>query len=66
MKGLSDTRAGLSVTAGGQLLMRLLRTGQFVFGQNNELVEKGSEWAVNLASLSRGWVCWAMGCCSAR
>ena len=61
MKGIADTRADLSVSAGGKPLLRLLRTGQFVFGQNNEPVEKGSEWAVNLASLARGWVCWGDG-----
>jgi hypothetical protein len=60
MKGIEETRATMHV-GGGKPFLRLLRNGTWVYGQNNELVEPGSRWAINLASLSRGWVCWDDG-----
>jgi hypothetical protein len=60
MKGIEETRATLHV-GGGKPFLRLLRNGTWVYGQNNDLVETGSRWAINLASLSRGWVCWDDG-----
>ena len=60
MKGIEETRAGL-VTGGNKPFLRLLRTGEYVFGQTNDDVQEGSQWAVNLASLQRGWVCWGDG-----
>lgn len=61
MKGIADTRATMLTGDGGKLLLRLLKDGRFVVGQNNEPAEKGAEWAVNIASLARGWVCWGDG-----
>lgn len=62
MRGIADTRSTMSTgNDGSKPLLRLLTDGHWVFGQANEPVEKGSQWAVNIASLSRGWVCWAPG-----
>ena len=61
MRGIADTRAPCMTGDGGKLLLRLLKNGTFVIGQNNEPVENGSEWAVNIACLARGWVCWGDG-----
>ena len=61
MKGIADTRSTMMTGDGGKLLLRLLRTGAYVVGQNNEPVEKDAEFAVNIASLARGWVCWDDG-----
>jgi len=60
MRGIEDTRASI-VVAGGKPFLRLMRNGVWVFGQGNEEVQEGSQWAVNLASLARGWVCWGDG-----
>lgn len=61
MKGIAETRSTMTVSDGGKPLLRLLKSGVWVFGQSNEPVAKGSQWAVNIASLSRGWVCWSEG-----
>ena len=61
MAGIADTRSSLTLGAGGQELLRLLRNGTWVYGSRNEPVAPGSQWAVNLPSLSRGWVCWGDG-----
>jgi hypothetical protein len=47
------------VIAGGQPLLRLLKSGEWVFGQSNEPVQEGSEWAINVMSLKHGWNCWS-------
>jgi len=60
MRGLADTRAAI-VVADGKPFFRLLRDGTYVFGAGNEEVQDGSRWAVNLASMCRGWVCWIDG-----
>lgn len=61
MKGIAETRSTMIVSDGGKPLLRLLKIGKWVYGQSNEPVEKGSQWAVNIASLSHGWVCWDEG-----
>lgn len=61
MKGIAETRSTMTVSDSGKPLLRLLKQGKWVYGPNNEPVEKGSQWAVNIASLSRGWVCWDDG-----
>lgn len=60
MKGIADTRSAI-VVSDGKPFFRLLRDGTYVFGASNEEMQEGSQWAVNLASLSRGWVCWVDG-----
>jgi hypothetical protein len=62
MKGIEDTRSTMLIGAGGgKPFMRLLRTGQYVWGQTSEPLQEGSHWAINLATLERGWVCWGDG-----
>src|SRR6188508_3331842 len=60
MAGIEQTRATI-VAGGGKPFLRLLRTGDYVYGQQNVDVQDGSLWAVNLATLERGWVCWGDG-----
>jgi hypothetical protein len=61
MKGIAETRSAMNVSGGGKPLLRLLKSGKWVIGQQNEPVEATAEWAVNIASLARGWVCWYDG-----
>jgi hypothetical protein len=61
MKGIAETRATIIVGGGGKPFLRLLRNGVWVYGPQDVEVQPGSNWAVNLASLSRGWVCWHDG-----
>ena len=62
MAGIADTRSSMTVSSdGGKDLLRLLRNGTWVYGSNNEPVAEGSQWAINLATASRGWVCWFDG-----
>src|SRR6187399_1918426 len=51
MRGIEQTRSTIG-TAGGKPFMRLSRTGDYIYGPH---------WAVNLASLEHGWVCWGDG-----
>ena len=62
MAGIADTRSTLAVGGGGgKPFLRLLKSGLWVFGPRNEPVQEGAIWAVNLATLQRGWVCWGEG-----
>jgi hypothetical protein len=44
--------------SGGKPFLRLLKSGQLAFGQSDDPVQKGSEWAINPLSMMHGWVCW--------
>ena len=61
MKGIEQTRSTLSTGGGGKPFMRLSRAGEYIFGLQNIDVQSGSHWAVNLAGLEHGWVCWGDG-----
>ena len=61
MKGIEQTRSTLSTGGGGKPFMRLSRAGEFIYGPQNVEVQPGSHWAVNLAGLEHGWVCWGDG-----
>ncbi len=62
MKGIDNTRADMRVgSGGGKPFFRLLKRGDFVWGQQDDPMQEGSRWAVNLKTLSRGWVCWGAG-----
>lgn len=43
---------------GGADLLRLLKTGEWVFGQNNDEPDPKSVWAVNSLSFQQGFCCW--------
>jgi hypothetical protein len=59
--GIAENRAATSVAGGGKPLLRLLRDGIWVYGQENIEVQDKSRWAVNPMQLSHGWVCWLDG-----
>jgi hypothetical protein len=46
------------IAGSGKPLLRLLKSGRFVFGQSNEQVQEGSRWIVNIYQLGHGWSCW--------
>jgi len=60
MAGIDQARSTLSV-GGGKPFLRLLREGEFVYGPQSIAAQPGAHWAVNLASLQHGWVCWGEG-----
>lgn len=55
--GLQNVQATVP-SAGGDPILRLLRDGNWVYGQENIEVEEGSLWAINPTSLQHGWVSW--------
>jgi len=59
--GIAESRATTVIAGGGKPLLRLLRGGSWVFGQNNEEVQPGSRWVVNIRSLAHGYICWVEG-----
>lgn len=60
-KGIADSRAATPYGFGGKPLLRMMKSGQWVFGANNEEVQDGSTWVVNPMSLRHGWSCWVEG-----
>jgi hypothetical protein len=57
--GLQESRAVvLNTGGGGKPLLRLLKDGDWVFGQDDADVQAGSHWAINVASIGWGSVCW--------
>jgi hypothetical protein len=60
-KGIAESRASTVISAGGKPSLRLLKDGDWVFGQGNEEVQSGSRWAVNVATIEHGYVCWIDG-----
>jgi len=60
-KGIAESRASTVISAGGKPILRLLKDGDWVFGQGNEEVQSGSRWAVNVATIEHGYVCWIDG-----
>jgi hypothetical protein len=57
ISGFEESRS-LTPIAGGKPFLRLLKSGQLAFGQSDDPVQKGSEWAINPLSMMHGWVCW--------
>jgi hypothetical protein len=55
--GIADSRSS-TMLAGGKPLLRLLKSGVWVIGQNDDPVQEGSEWAINPLSIRHGHVCW--------
>lgn len=61
---LAEALAGFSANKNallGKALLRMTKTGQWVFGIDNEVLETGTELVINPASLSSGYVAWWMG-----
>jgi len=57
LAGITDSRSSTPIV-GGRPLLRLLRDGEWVFGQADDPVQQGSEWAVNPLSIMHGYSCW--------
>ncbi len=58
LKGIGESRAH-TVISGGDPLLRLLRHGEWVYGQEDTEVLEGSLWAVNPLSIEHGYSCWS-------
>ena len=56
--GLLESRTTVMATGGGKSLLRLARDGEWIFGQGDDPVQKGSHWAINVKTLGWGSVCW--------
>lgn len=57
--GIGISRASAPPAGGGKPLLRLLKSGKWVFGVNDDPVQEGSEWAINPLSIQHGWCCWS-------
>jgi hypothetical protein len=60
-KGIAESRASTVIATGGKPILRLLKEGAWVFGQGNEEVQQGSRWAINIATIEHGFICWIDG-----
>lgn len=47
--------------AGGTVILKMDRTGHWVFGADQDEVESGSKWAVNPFSFLHGFIAWGDG-----
>jgi hypothetical protein len=61
LSGIAESRATTVVAGGGKPLLRLLKSGDWVFGASNEEVQEGSTWVINTMSLTHGYTCWVEG-----
>ena len=59
LNGLQNVSTSLSTTNTGTPLLRLLKSGVFVYGPENIELQTASEWAINPHSLQHGFACWA-------
>ena len=60
INGLQNVGMGIQSMSVNPIL-RLLREGIFVYGQENIEVEEGSDWAVNPYSIEHGYAAWGDG-----
>ena len=60
-QALSGYSAAANALVGGKALLRLMKNGEWVMGQNNEKVREGTRLIANPASLSTGYVAWFQG-----
>jgi len=58
LSGIAESRASTQLAGGGKQFLRMMKTGEWVFGPGNEEVQEGSHWAINIMSLVHGWCCW--------
>ena len=49
------------IAAGGTVIVKMDRTGHWVFGADQDEVEDGSKWAVNPFSFVHGFIAWGEG-----
>lgn len=60
LKGLKTKvqKTKRALPAGKIDFLRMLKSGKWVFGQNNMRVQEGSMWAINPLTFKSGYVCW--------
>lgn len=56
--GLAQVRTQIPASVGGQPLLRLLKDGQWVMGQEDSAITNGTEVIVNPMSFQSGYSCW--------
>lgn len=56
--GLAQVRTQIPASVGGQPLLRLLKDGQWVMGQEDSAVAAGTEVVANPLSIQSGYSCW--------
>jgi hypothetical protein len=59
VEGIQESNSTTILAGGGMPILRLLKSGVFVYGQNADEVQEGSEWAINPLSIMHGWGCWS-------
>ena len=59
-KGIANVKQTL-VKKGGDPFLKILKSGKWVYGQEDTEVEPGSAWAINPLSIMHGWVAWKRG-----
>lgn len=47
--------------ANGEAILKMDKTGHWVFGADQTEIEDDSEWAINPFSFVRGWIAWGAG-----
>lgn len=57
---LEQAVTAVAVTSGDTAFLKLLKEGLWVFGADEDEVEKGSTWAVNPESFAMGFQCWGL------
>lgn len=57
-QGLQNVKASTTVKGGDGALLRLLKSGIWVYGAENVEVQEGSLWAINPMSIKHGSVAW--------
>ena len=58
LRGLTDAAGG---GGGGAVILKMDKTGHWVFGADQTEVEKEAKWAVNPYSFIHGWIAWGDG-----
>jgi hypothetical protein len=57
LAGIAESRS-TTVLSGGANLLRMMKSGEWVFGMENLEVQEGSLWALNIMTIMHGWCCW--------
>jgi hypothetical protein len=57
--GIAQSRSATALQGfGGKPLLRMLKSGEWVHGQEDVPVQDNSQWAINPLSIMHGWVAW--------
>lgn len=52
---------GDEIGVGGNVIIKMDKTGHWVYGADQTLIDPDGRWAVNPASFVKGWVAWGEG-----